>query len=149
MDLHANPTAQLYEAITPVETARPNYPRLFSSESVIELTREDLLRELQLVLERRSHKPLAEDTYVYSVRVLRPAPFSPSALLSELISDLPNAVAASARAGYLVHDGIYGYLAEAGRVQPLIERFLADARAVEVKVRRSPGPEKTIVVNLA
>ena len=140
---------RLFAAPHAVRTPKPRYPQLFSGEAEISMSRGDLLRELLLVLEMRTARPFVEDTYVYSIRVLRPAPFGLSALLADLVEDYPHSVRANIEAGYLVHDSMYGQPSDEGRLQPLIERFLANAEVVEVKLRRRADPEKTIRVNLA
>jgi hypothetical protein len=149
MDIQQNPAKGLFQANTPVQAPSPVYPQIFSGSAELALSRQDFLRELNLVLERGTRRPLLSGTYIYSLRALDPAPFTANPLLRDLARGLPSPVVSNLTIGFLVHDGIYGQVAEAGLLPALLDAFVRTASRIEVKLRRrADDPEQTVVVNL-
>jgi hypothetical protein len=131
-----------------VSNAAVVFPSLLTQTNNLELSRDELENETRLLLERKQEIPFQDDTYVYAIRAIVPAPFRPSASLEQLLTSLAAPLANDIRAGYLTHDILYGLLPDEGRLVALLHAFFRDVTEVEVKVRRAPQGQRTVVVTL-
>jgi len=125
------------------------FPSLLAPFNDQALSREELIDETRLLLERRQQKPLPDDTYIYSLRVMVPAPFRATEHLLDLLRAFDASAASGVKAGYVTHEVLYGLLPDEGRLSALLTAFLADATVVEVKVRRQPEEQRVVRVTLA
>ena len=129
-----------------VQAQEPAFPTLFGKAAEVEMTRTDFLIEVRLILEMKSAVPFNEDTYLYSIRALDPAPFKLSDLLEALVRILPKDLGFVVRTGYLTHDVLYGLLPQGDRLVTLLDVFANAASRVEVKLRRAPANQQTVIV---
>ncbi|SRR5258708_1914631 len=124
------------------------YPSLLSGRGALEMSREDLETEIRLILEMKQHAAFGCETYIYSIGALTPNPFRPSVGFEDLLQSFSVRMRNQVRAGFIVHDDLYELGADAGKLVGLLETFLLEVSAVEVKAGRAGETAKPIRVAL-
>lgn len=111
------------------------FPYLLSGRERLNLSKEALEAEIDLILEMRTGDDFDDEPALYSVTVRQPQPFRISDDWLPELSELPNASISNARAGYLVHNDLYALQSDPNKLHDLVSIFLDECDEVEVKLK--------------